>query len=168
MRTNVMNRLKPVYQPLFTILAAALLASPTLATAQPAPARPVTPQSLALTAEDLGPDWSMCCQSTPSGLYQVLYTNPTGGEVQIYTGIGASTDDTDQVVSGVRDLRQAAGATIKSVQDQGFGDGRAFESEFNDGQKAVVSYMFRVHTLFASVDYRGPARAGDAAAQALT
>jgi hypothetical protein len=142
-----------MYQPVFVLVVAALLTSPTLANAQPA-TQSVTAQSLALTAADLGPEWSMCCQDTPSGLYHVVYTNPTGGEVQIYTGIGANTDDVDHLVSSVRDLRQGVGATIKSVQGQGFGDGRAFESELNDGQKAVVSYMFRVHALFASVDYR--------------
>src|SRR5436190_22400606 len=95
---NVMNRLKRFYQLVFAFLAAALVVSPTLANAQPAPAQPITPQSLALTAADLGPGWSICCQSTPSGLYQVVYTNSTGGEIQIYTGIGANTDDADQLI----------------------------------------------------------------------
>jgi len=145
----------------------ALIVSPSLAAAQPAPGNSVTSRSLALSAPELGPDWSMDHQSTPSGLYQVVYTNPSGRAVEITTGVAPTTDEAEKLISGMRYVMESTGSTVNSVQAQGFGDGRAFESEFSDGQKSVVSYMFRVHELFASVDYQGPARATDVPSFAL-
>ena len=71
------------------------------------------------------------------------------------------------LISGMRYVMESTGSAVNSVQAQGFGDGRAFESEFTDGQKSVVSYMFRVHELFASVDYQGSSRATDVSSLAL-
>ena len=145
----------------------ALIVSPSLAAAQPAPGHSVTSRGLALSAPELGPDWSMDHQSTPSGLYQVVYTNPSGRAVEITTGVAPTTDDAEKLISGMRYVMESTGSAVNSVQAQGFGDGRAFESEFSDGQKSVVSYMFRVHEIFASVDYQGPARATDVSSLAL-
>ena len=60
--------------------------------------------------------------------------------MQITTGVAPTTDDAERLISGMRYVMESTGSAVNSVQAQGFGDGRAFESEFSDGQKSVVSY----------------------------
>jgi hypothetical protein len=56
---------------------------------------------------------------------------------------------------------ESEGATIASVQSNGFGDGRAFRAEGSDGQHRLIVYLFRVHNLMAFSGYEGAASAAD-------
>jgi hypothetical protein len=148
------------------------LATPALSFAQQTMnAQPLTPQGLALAAPELGPEWSVGehHSSTVEGadVYQVVYTAPSGRMVRVTTAVAPDSDYAEAVISSLRYELERDGATITSVQDQGFGDGRAFRAQFSDGQTVLVSYLFRVRNLIAAVDYRGAAGAGDVPSQAV-
>ena len=159
------------WQPMLAALAL-MLASPLVGRAQPPINAPqLTAQSIALTPVEIGPEWSLSQQRTRTvdgtEVYSALYTSPTGRTVQVTTAVASSVEFAEAVILLLRYELQDMGATIVSVQDQGFGDGRAFKAQGSNGQTMLVSYLFRVHNLFASVDYRGAASANDVQPQAL-
>jgi hypothetical protein len=73
--------------------------------------------------------------------------------------VTTSVDLAEGVISYLRYQLEQEGMTISSVQDNGFGDGRAFKAEASDGHRTMVSYLFRVRNLTAFVDYVGSANA---------
>jgi hypothetical protein len=153
-------------------LALVLITVPTLSYAQQTMnAQPLTPQSIALTAQEIGPEWSVRTQSTDRvegfDLYGVIYTSPSGRAVRITTAVATNDQMADGVISYLRYELERQGMTITSVQSNGFGDGRAFKAEDNDGQLVMVSYLFKVRNLTAFVDYVGSSTATDVQAQAL-
>jgi hypothetical protein len=153
-------------------LAAIVVAAPGLVYAQQTMnAQPLTPQSLALTATDLGPEWTASAQNTEvleggTPIYTVIYRSPSGRSVRITTAVATSVDLAEGVISYLRYELDRQGMTITSVQNNGFGDGRAFKAELSDGQRTMVSYLFRVRNLTAFVDYVGSANS-DVQQQAL-
>jgi hypothetical protein len=100
-------------------------------------------------------------------VYEVIYATPTGRRVRVTTAVATSVEYAEAVLSFLRYELQDWGATIVSVQDQGFGDGRAFKAQGTDGKSMSVSYLFRVRNLFAAVDYQGSATANDVQSQAV-
>ena len=154
------------------VVVASLSLSPALSYAQPTTnAQALTPEGLAVSATELGPDWTVSGQQSfslaGSGLYRVVYTTSSGRVAQFATGVAANVDLADQIISATRNIVESTGSSISSVQDQGFGDGRAFKAQNSDGRVLMVSYMFRVHQLFGAVDYYAPVGAPDVQALAL-
>jgi hypothetical protein len=151
-------------------LAAIVVAFPAAGYAQ-INAQPLTPQAIALTAQDLGPEWTMTSQQSDeidgTTMYRVVYSSPSGRAVRIQTAVTTSVDLAEGVISYLRYQLEQEGMTISSVQDNGFGDGRAFKAEASDGQRTMVSYLFRVRNLTAFVDYVGGANAPDVQTQAV-
>jgi hypothetical protein len=87
--------------------------------------------------------------------------------VLLNTAVGSSADLAEAIITYLRYEWEREGETITSVQSSGFGDGRAFKSQFNDGKRASISYLFRVHQLIAEVTYISAAGASDAQSQAV-
>jgi hypothetical protein len=148
----------------FALLAIAL--SPTLASADTLQA-----SNLTLNAGDLGPGWSSQEQFSitgdPKTEYLITFGNGNGRQAEDEIGVAPTPGLADQLIVQTREMLRSAGATISSVQDQGFGDGAAFKASFTqDGQTEVV-YIFRVHGIFANVEYRADAGASDLQSQAL-
>ncbi len=160
------------WQTMLSLALALMLVSPLVAQAQqPINAQPLTAESIALLAAEVGPEWSTSRHQTRSvdgtEVYVVLYTAPTGRTVRITTAVAQSAEYAEAVISFLRYELQDMGATLVSVQDQGFGDGRAFKAQGGDGNTMLVSHLFRVRHLLAAVDYQGAAAATDVQAQAL-
>jgi hypothetical protein len=124
---------------------------------------------LVLGAGDLGRDWSATVQVSPSGdpktEFFVTYGNAAGRLIRDDVGVAASPQIADQLIANTREVVRAGGATITPVEDQGLGDGLAFQSTYSEGGNDAVSYMFRVHELYAVTGFEGPT-GSDVAAQA--
>jgi hypothetical protein len=133
-------------------------------------AQSYTATSIALTPQELGPDWTLTSSSTDqfagTELREAIFDSPSGRGIRITSAVASSTDLAEEVITHLRFDLQDEGYTISSVQGQGFGDGRAFRAEFSDGRHTLVSYLFRVHNLTAFVDYEGATGASDVNAQA--
>src|SRR5262249_40055153 len=163
---------RAVWRSLLIALAAIVVAAPALPLAQQTMnAQPLTPQGIALTAQDLGPEWSVASQKTDelvegTPMYTAIYRSPSGRVVRITTAVATSVDLAEAVVSYLRYEAEREGMTVSSVQNNGFGDGRAFKAEFTDGKQIQVSYLFRVRNLTAFLDYVGNV-SGDVQQQAL-
>jgi hypothetical protein len=133
-------------------------------------AQPVTGENIALTAAELGPEWSMTSHSAQTSndgtqIYRVGYSAPSGRQVHLTTAV-ATPELAEAVVSYLRYGLNDDGFIITSVQSQGFGDGRSFRAQATDGSDLVIAYLFRVHNLLAIVFYSGAASAGDLQTQA--
>jgi hypothetical protein len=128
-------------------------------------AQSATAKGIALTAQELGPEWTQSSESSEAfeatELHTVYFDAPSGRSIRIVTAVASSVDLAEVVISHLRYELQDIGATITSVQSNGFGDGRAFRAEFSDGRHTVVSYLFRVRNLTAFVDYEGATGAPD-------
>ncbi len=120
-------------------------------------AQTLTAESLTPTAQELGPEWSKGGSNTREvvgiQVYQVVYTTPAARRVRFTTGIVPLGENPDALINAFRQGFESAGETIISVQDQGFGDGRAFKSQVREGPYYWTSYMFRVRNLFSLVEY---------------
>ena len=135
-------------------------------------AQPLTSDGIALTAVDLGPEWSMTEHHSftledGTVVYQVTYSAPSGRAVRLTTAAATSPELAEAVITFLRYDLEKNGATITSVQSNGFGDGRAFRAQFTDGKVLSVTYLFRVRNLMAFAGYAGPASAGDVESQAI-
>jgi hypothetical protein len=160
------------WQPMLIAALALTLASPPVGHAQqPINAQPVTAQSIALTPAEIGPEWTTSRQGarTVDGteVFEAVYMTPTGRTLRVTTAVARSAELAEAIISFLRYELQDEGATIVSVQDQGFGDGRAFKAQGTDGKTMLVSYLFRVRNLLTAVDYQGAASANDVQSQAV-
>jgi hypothetical protein len=155
-----------------TLLVMSLM-SPALGYAQQTMnAQALTPEGIALSAAELGPEWSIGehhSATLPGGsvVYDVIYTAASGRGVELFTDVSASADLADAVISTLRYDLDTAGVTVSSVQSDGFGDGRAFKAQASDGTTILIGYLFRVRNLMVEVTYSGSASAGDIQTQAL-
>jgi hypothetical protein len=140
--------------------------SPTLASADTLQASKLT-----LNASDLGPGWSSQEQFSVTGDprtdYLITFASGNGRKAEDEVGVAPSPELADQLIVQTRELLRSEGATISSVQDQGFGDGAAFKASFTLDGQSEVAYIFRVHGIFANVEYRADAGASDLQSQAL-
>lgn len=164
---HLMRRLGRVAIVLGMVLAmvTSLLAAPPPARALDVAAQQPNPRTLALTAADLGDGWSVLRDRTYapiSGfeLYEVRFIkdkDTPASRVAIFsTGYIANVAGTESLVRDMLGYLERNGETIRSVQDRGFGDGRAFQSNYARAGSYWVTYMFRVQTLFALVELVGP------------
>lgn len=157
------------------LLASGLLvfANPMLGHAQQTMnAQPLTPDTIAVSAADLGPEWSVAShqgQTLDDGtpLSNFRYSAASGRQVLLTTALAPNPDYTEEVLTYLRYQVEKDGATVSSVQSNGFGDGRAFKAESHGSQMMEVASMFRVRNLIALIGYVGPAWAGDVETQAL-
>jgi hypothetical protein len=161
--------------------ASMLLVAATLATAtgstvgyaqQTMNAQPLTPESIALSAAELGPEWSQVkhtSDSLPNGtqLGYWMYSAPSGRVINLTTAVAPNPDYDDAVINYLRYGLEGKGMTISSVQSNGFGDGRAFRAQVSDSNVLSIVYMFRVRNLLALINYAGAAAAGDVDTQAV-
>src|SRR5262249_35119139 len=141
-------------------LALSVGAMPLAGYAQPlVVAQSYTATSIALTPQELGPEWTLTSSAidTFAGteLRAGVFKSPSGRAIRITTAVASSTDLAEEVITHLRFVMQDIGAKISSVQSQGFGDGRAFKAEFSDSKLTLVAYLFRVHNLTAFVYYEG-------------
>lgn len=134
-------------------------------------AQTLTPQGVALTAAELGPEWTEVSRNSSSFQgslrYDVIYASPAGRTIDLTTVVASSTDLAEESISALRYFLGDVGMSIVSVQNEGFGDGRAFKAQCLCGGKMRISYLFRVRQLVAWVEYMGAPEASDVQAQAL-
>ena len=161
-------------------VAAALLASSLLAVVRPGlgyaqqtmNAQPLTSEGIALTAAELGPEWSQAEHHTEpieggAHLAFYMFSAPTGRAVRLATAVTIDPRYAEAVINYLRYQLETDGLTVSSVQNDGFGDGRAFKAQLSQGDRLSLVYLFRVRNLMAFVDYEGSAAAGDVPTQAL-
>jgi len=151
------------------------LSNPSLGYAQQTMnAQALTPEGVALTATDLGPEWSVAAQNTETladgtKLSYTRFSSASGRAVNLTTAVAPNPDYAEAVVSYLRYQVESNGLTVSSVQNNGYGDGRAFKGEATVGRALSIVYMFRVRHLIALVDYVGStASVGDIETQAVT
>jgi hypothetical protein len=134
-------------------------------------AQALTPEGIALSATELGPEWSVAQHNTStlddgSQMSQTRFSAPSGRVVNLTTVVAVSPQEAEAVITYLRYAVEQRGVTVSSVQSNGFGDGRAFKAQASDRGTLEVLYLFRVHNLIAFVNYAGSATAGDVEAQA--
>jgi hypothetical protein len=150
---------------LITVALSALVLAPSLVSAQS-----VTAPDIALTAEEIGPDWTVLGrdkrQAAGTEIARVELASPSGRDVVITTGVAVSTELAEALITYLQDVFGTYGGDVQSVQSKGFGDGRAFRSQYIDGAHRGVMYLFRVRNLVTIVDYSGGSSANDVPQQA--
>jgi hypothetical protein len=134
-------------------------------------AQQLTPDTIALSAPELGPEWSVAShhgQTLDDGsqLAEFRYSAASGRQLLLTTGVASGVDYAEAVLTYLRYQVEKEGGVVSSVQSNGFGDGRAFKAEWQAQQLVEVAYMFRVRNLIALIGYVGPASIGDVESQA--
>lgn len=148
--------------------------NPTLSYAQQTiNAQALTPEGIALTAAELGPEWSLADHHSTSledgtNLYEAVYTSPAGRGLVLTTAVTSSPEFAEALLTELRYEFENDGMTITSVQSNGFGDGRAFKAQCQcKANLTSVAFLFRVRNLMAAVDYLATTNASDAQTQAV-
>jgi hypothetical protein len=134
-------------------------------------AQKLTPDAIALSAPELGPEWSVASDQEETlddgtQLAELRYSAASGRQVLLTTGVAPSVDYAEAVLNYLRYQVERDGGVVSSVQSKGFGDGRAFKAEWHGTQHVEVAYMFRVRNLIALIGYVGPTSAGDVESEA--
>ena len=80
--------------------------------------------------------------------------------VYLTTVVAPSPNYAEAVVSYLGYEFESDGLTISSVQNDSYGDGRAFKGEATARDVLDIVHMFRVRNLIAAVNYVGSAAAG--------
>jgi hypothetical protein len=135
-------------------------------------AQQLTPDTIALSAPELGPDWSVASDQAEtlgdgSALAHIRYSAASGRRLFLTSAVAPSADYAEAVLTYLRYQVEKDGGVVSSVQNNGFGDGRAFKAEWRGPQLMQVGYLFRVRNLIALIGYVGPVSAGDVETQAL-
>lgn len=170
----------PAWRRVFFALSVVLLAAMTFG---PAFARngmalqSLSPQAIAVTKEELGPNWIKTGDSgNRSALwntYSVEYENtkdfPELRITSFTVGVAGETRGLDPLINYLRESLEARGFAISSLVNEGFGDGKGFRGNRNiPGGGVAVVYMFRVKTVVGIADALGPAsKEGEVQALAL-
>jgi hypothetical protein len=134
-------------------------------------AQKLTPDTIALSAADLGPEWSVASHQEQtlddgSQLANFRYSAASGRQLLLTTAVAPGVNYAEAVLTYLRYQVEKDGGAVSSVQSNGFGDGRAFKAEWQGPQLVEVAYMFRVRNLIALIGYVGPASTGDVESQA--
>src|SRR5215831_3664452 len=129
----------------------------------------ITPERFALTATDLGPEWSLREQhvNTIDGVdsYQVIYASVAKSTLQLTTALAGTPHSAEMLVSNLRSRFQQHATlgqlSVSSIAEDTFmgraplGDGEAFKVvSLEYAQAMTITYAFRVGDVFAVVDYR--------------